>query len=211
MAAATGIPLAVALIVGLLVFLLLYLAIAAFRGAGFTIVETLALLLLAPLTRGLDVPIYQRGNLVLGLNFAGAIIPVFICVRMLLQHRAPFWRTAVATAIVAYVVNRESTFIPDQGVALDIVVPVLVAAIVGLLFAAGRVDRSPLITYVAGSMGVLIGGDLVRLPQVLALHPAREELLAIGGAGTLDGIFVVALAAVALEMILFGIFGRRER
>jgi uncharacterized membrane protein len=60
---------------------------------------------------------------------------------------------------------------------------------------------APFITalaYVTGTLGTLIGGDLLNLGRV---HDLEASAISIGGAGTFDGIFVTGILAVFLASI----------
>jgi len=64
-----------------------------------------------------------------------------------------------------------------------------VAAGVGLLLSF---RRAPPVAYVAGSMGTLIGADLLNLHRVVELG---APVVSIGGAGTFDGVFLTGIIA----------------
>ena len=64
-------------------------------------------------------------------------------------------------------------------------------------------NAAPL-AYAGGSLGVLIGADLLNLDKLQGLG---TPVLSIGGAGTFDGIFVTGIMAV----LLAGFTGRRAR
>lgn len=49
--------------------------------------------------------------------------------------------------------------------------------------------------YVAGTLGTLIGGDLLNLRRIREMAPT---VASIGGAGTFDGIVVSGIVAVLL-------------
>ena len=51
------------------------------------------------------------------------------------------------------------------------------------------------LAYVCGTLGVLIGADLLRLPDIRRLG---TPVASIGGAGTFDGIFFTGIIAVLL-------------
>src|SRR5712692_9544773 len=59
------------------------------------------------------------------------------------------------------------------------------------------------LAYVCGSLGTLIGADLMNLGNIRGLG---APVMSIGGAGTFDGIFVTGLIAV----LLAGILSRRK-
>ena len=68
----------------------------------------------------------------------------------------------------------------------------LTAAAVSMLM---DMDHSPPLAYISGTVGVLIGADLLRLKDIRKL---KTPFASIGGAGTFDGIFLTGLIAVLL-------------
>jgi uncharacterized membrane protein len=70
---------------------------------------------------------------------------------------------------------------------------IVVAAVSGLLL-GGR-ELGPAIAYVAGSVGTLVGADLLRLKDIRRLG---STAVSIGGAGTFDGIFLNGVLAALL-------------
>jgi uncharacterized membrane protein len=55
-----------------------------------------------------------------------------------------------------------------------------------------------LVAYVGGSLGTLIGANLLNLDKVQGL---RAPVASIGGAGTFDGIFLTGILAVLIANI----------
>ena len=82
--------------------------------------------------------------------------------------------------------------VPGVGIAIPLFVPPLVAAATGLLLAP---DHAPALAYIAGTMGCLIGADLLNLHRLPGLG---APVASIGGAGTFDGIFFTGIIAVLL-------------
>jgi uncharacterized membrane protein len=68
----------------------------------------------------------------------------------------------------------------------------LAAAASALLINA---EASAPLAYVGGTLGVLIGADLLRLGDIRRLG---TPFASIGGAGTFDGIFITGVVAVLL-------------
>jgi uncharacterized membrane protein len=69
-------------------------------------------------------------------------------------------------------------------------VPVLTTAVAALLIS--RRHAAPL-AYISGSLGTLIGADLLNLSS---LQGSKAAIASIGGAGTFDGIFLTSILAV---------------
>jgi len=75
---------------------------------------------------------------------------------------------------------------------VPIFIPPLIAAGSALLLAP---QASPSLAYIAGSLGTLIGADLLNLRKIRGLG---APLASIGGSGTFDGIFLTGILAVLL-------------
>ena len=81
---------------------------------------------------------------------------------------------------------------PGIGIALPFLVPPIIAAVAALLVARTNVAA---VAYVSGSLGTLIGADLLNLGRIQGLG---APVMSIGGAGTFDGIFLTGIMAVLL-------------
>jgi uncharacterized membrane protein len=66
------------------------------------------------------------------------------------------------------------------------------AALTALLIAP---ENSAPLAYICGTMGVLLGADLLRLNDIRKIG---TPVASIGGAGTFDGIFLTGIVAVLL-------------
>ena len=125
------------------------------------------------------------------INLGGAVIPMILSVYLLLKNRI-VWPSALAVLMVTAVVHWLAEPVRGVGIAVPTFVPPLVATGAALLFA----DRSaPAVAYVAGTLGTLIGADLLNLGRIQGLG---APIASIGGAGTFDGIFVTGIIAVLL-------------
>lgn len=128
---------------------------------------------------------------VIAANIGGAVIPTLMSVYLLLKHN--FWeRGLIATGIVAAVCYSLARPMPGIGIAEPVFVPALTAAVTALLL--GR-EQAASLAYVGGSLGTLIGADLLNLGKVPDLG---APIASIGGAGTFDGIFLIGILAVLI-------------
>jgi uncharacterized membrane protein len=98
----------------------------------------------------------------------------------------------IGVIVVALVVHRMAYPVRGVGIAVPIFIPPLVAALTALFLSR---PSAPALAYIAGSLGTLIGGDLMNLNKIQGLG---APVASIGGAGTFDGIFVTAILAVLL-------------
>jgi uncharacterized membrane protein len=81
---------------------------------------------------------------------------------------------------------------------LPVFVPAIATAIVALLIS--RRHAAPL-AYIGGSLGTLIGADLLNLDS---LQGSGAPVASIGGAGTFDGIFLTGVLAVLIASLSLG-------
>ncbi|MGH7779438.1 MAG: DUF1614 domain-containing protein [Candidatus Binataceae bacterium] len=137
---------------------------------------------------------YATGTTTVAINVGGAIVPMAICAYVLIHFPAILTSAIIGTAIVTIVVHRFARPVPGMGIATPMLIPPIVAAVVGALLGA-TTHHADAVAYVSGVMGTLIGADL------LNLHRLRElgaPVASIGGAGTFDGIFLTGIVAVLL-------------
>ncbi len=138
------------------------------------------------------VPLVQeQSDTILAINVGGAIIPTVLSFYLMWKNEI-FLRGILGMLIVALVVHALAQSIPGKGIAVPIVVPPLLAALVGTLLS--RRAAAPL-AYIAGSLGTLLGADLMNLHVLAGLG---APIASIGGAGTFDGIFLAGVLAVLL-------------
>jgi uncharacterized membrane protein len=152
------------------------------------VVEIFGVPFLAPVT--VDWP-----GTILAINVGGAVIPIMLSFYLLVRYDL-WWLGALATAIVAFVVHRMATPIPGVGISVPTIAPPLLAA--GAALVSSRRFAAP-IAYIGGSLGVLIGADLLNLGRLRSLG---APVASIGGAGTFDGIFLTGVIAVLLASLV---------
>jgi uncharacterized membrane protein len=128
---------------------------------------------------------------VIAINLGGAVIPVLVSVYLVLKNDM-IGRVLVAVAVVTVVVYRMARPLRGIGIAVPIFIPPAIAAVTALLLSP---DLAPALAYTAGTLGTLIGGDLLNLRKIRGLG---APVVSIGGAGTFDGIFLTGIIAVLL-------------
>ncbi len=138
------------------------------------------------------VPVLEASaHTVVAINLGGAIIPVLLSLRIILVTQSDA-EIALATACVGVVTYLLARPVRGIGIVVPTLVPPLAATASALLLSR---DTAPAIAYVAGTLGTLIGADLLHLRGALALG---APVLSIGGAGTFDGIFLTGILAALL-------------
>ncbi|HKM61266.1 MAG TPA: DUF1614 domain-containing protein [Acidisphaera sp.] len=138
------------------------------------------------------VPVLVQGpGTVIAVNVGGAVVPGVVSLFLLVRNR--LWITGpLAVALVAAISHTLARPVPGVGIAVPVFVPALSTAVVALLLS--RRHAAPL-AYIGGSIGTLVGADLLNLGSVTGLG---APVASIGGAGTFDGIFMTGILAVLI-------------
>lgn len=139
-------------------------------------------------------PLASPHETIVAVNVGGAVLPVALSIYLLVL--ADVWLPALASVAIvsalAYVAAR-----PVAGV--GIVLPTLLAPVAAAICAVTLAsDHSAAVAYAAGTLGALIGADLLHLRHIGRLG---AHIASIGGAGTFDGIFVSGIVAVLLASL----------
>jgi len=146
-----------------------------------------------PLPRGfLGRPLPYHGKTVIAINVGGALIPIGFCLYLLGIKPLPMLDVLLGIGIVTAVSYFVSRPISGLGIGMPIFIAPLTAALVAVLL---NPQYSPSLAYISGTLGVLIGADLLRLKDIRQL---ATPVASIGGAGTFDGIFFTGIIAVLL-------------
>lgn len=139
-------------------------------------------------------PVVAAPGTVLAANVGGAIIPTLMSTYLVIRYQ--LWiKAALAIAAIALIIHSMANPVHGIGIAVPVFVPVVATAI--LAFILSREYAAPL-AYIGGSMGTLIGADLLNLDRIGSLG---APVASIGGAGTFDGIFLTGILAVLLAGI----------
>ncbi len=128
---------------------------------------------------------------IIAVNVGGALIPSLLSLYLLAQQG--LWVSGlIATAIVTFAVHAMAQPIQGVGIAVPTLLPALVAAIAAIVVAR---RGAAAVAYISGSLGCLLGADLLNLDKIQQLG---APVASIGGAGTFDGVFVTGVIAVLI-------------
>ena len=160
----------------------------AYRKIGVRPQYMFLILLLTLLGQFVNIPVFSLGRTLIAINVGGALLPILLS--LYLFSRLPLrGRMVIGTAIMTAVAYSVARIIPGAGIELPWLVPPLAAAGVGLLLSF---RQAPPVAYVAGSMGTLIGADLMNLPRIAEIG---APVVSIGGSGTFDAVFLTGIIA----------------
>jgi uncharacterized membrane protein len=133
-----------------------------------------------------------NGRTLIAVNVGGCLIPVSFSIYLLSQSTLPLTDAVLTTTLVSAISYAFSRPIAGLGVGMPILIAPLAAAVAAITVNA---QQSAPLAYIGGTLGVLIGADLLRLNDIRRLG---APVASIGGAGTFDGIFLAGIVAVLL-------------
>lgn len=134
----------------------------------------------------------------LAVNVGGAVIPILISLYLLYSFPEALLYALAGVAFVAIVMYIVARPVRGLGIVTPALLPPLAAALsaIALVYVFNAPQEYEfLFAYVSGTLGTLIGADLLNLGKVRDLG---APVASIGGAGTFDGVFLSGLIAVLL-------------
>ena len=132
---------------------------------------------------------------IIAVNLGGAVIPAVLSIYLLVKNRI-LYQGLLGIIIVTLIAHHVAHPVHGVGIAEPIFIPPLAATCAAILISR---QFAPALAYISGSLGTLIGADLLNLGSIQGLG---APVASIGGAGTFDGIFMTGILAVLLAAIL---------
>jgi len=130
---------------------------------------------------------------VIMVNVGGAVIPMAFSIYLLTL--APLLPALIATVIVILLNKYFATLDYGLGITAPIWISVIFSA--GLALILARDNPGP-VAYISGTMGTLIGADLLNWPNYKILG---AQIISIGGFGVYDAIFMSGIVAVLITSL----------
>lgn len=132
------------------------------------------------------------GHTIVAVNVGGCVTPVAFSLYLMAHNPVTWPQVLLAIAIVSAMAYLVSYPMTGVGIGIPVLVAPLTAAFAATLISP---EERAVVAYISGTLGVLIGADILKLKVVRKLG---TPLASIGGAGTFDGIFLTGLVAVLL-------------
>ncbi|MBD3345864.1 MAG: DUF1614 domain-containing protein [Chitinivibrionales bacterium] len=138
----------------------------------------------------------QSNYTTIAVNIGGCVVPSIIVIYQIIRL-AGEGSMALITVSGAALINIVFCYffarpVRGVGIALSPIIPAVVAALCGVLFIP---DLAPVIAFVSGVTGPLVGADLLNLNKISKISTG---VASIGGAGTFDGIVISGFLATLL-------------
>ncbi len=156
---------------------------------------------------GIPIPVprvrFREVKTLLALNFGGALVPIltssiFVYLMVNSPYRSIFLMSTLAdvvvVAVLTYFLSRP---MPGVGIVVPAFVPPLIAAFVAIIVSGFGVSAASA-AYIGGSIGSLLGADVIRLAR--SYRNLTASVLSIGGAGVFDGVFISGVLAFILAL-----------
>ncbi|HIJ77370.1 MAG TPA: DUF1614 domain-containing protein [Deltaproteobacteria bacterium] len=134
---------------------------------------------------------------IIAVNIGGAVIPTILSLYLMLKNKL-YSQSLVSIAVVTTLVYFMAHPVRGVGITVPTFIPPVAATAAALIFSS---KYAPALAYICGTMGTLLGADILHLPDIRGLG---APVASIGGAGTFDGIFVTGILAVLLASVMTG-------
>jgi uncharacterized membrane protein len=132
------------------------------------------------------------GKTIIAVNVGGGITPVAFSLYLLAHNPVAPMHVFVAVAAVTATAYFTSTTVPGIGITMPFLIAPLTSAFMATMLDP---EQRAVLAYIGGTLGVLIGADLLHLRDI---GKTWAPVASIGGAGTFDGIFLSGFIAVLL-------------
>ncbi|UCB55763.1 MAG: DUF1614 domain-containing protein [Thiotrichales bacterium] len=129
---------------------------------------------------------------VIAVNVGGCLIPLTFSVYLFVSQPLTLYEVMFGVTLVTLISYVYSFPVKGVGIGMPMLIAPLSAAIIAILI---NNELSAPLAYISGTMGVLIGADLLNFRRISQMGAV---VASIGGAGTFDGIFMTGILAVLL-------------
>ncbi|MFH1643021.1 MAG: DUF1614 domain-containing protein [Patescibacteria group bacterium] len=132
----------------------------------------------------------------IAINVGGAVIPILLSLWFLFKaynQGIALKPIFISIALMSLILKYMSRVIPGKGIMVPTLAPPFWAAFFALVFVPKSASMA---AFVIGTLGTLIGADLLNLKKIERLSPG---FLSIGGAGVFDGIFLIGIVSALLS------------
>ncbi len=151
---------------------------------------------------------YGIRKTVIALNVGGALIPTLFSL-YLLFYSVPLFEQDLTVAylkilasfiVVTLTVHVFAKPIKGFGIAVPSFIPPLTATLISAFLFSIYIRTNPfIIAYVSGTLGTLVGADLLNLNKISELG---APVVSIGGAGIFDGIYMTGIMSIFLLWLI---------
>lgn len=132
------------------------------------------------------------------INVGGALIPAIVSIYLLSMFPGTVIYVLYATLMVVIITKAVARPVKGVGIVSPALLPPIAAALSSIVVIyTTHIDHDMIfsVAYISGTLGTLIGADLLNMKVITKLG---APVVSIGGAGTFDGVFLAGVIAVLL-------------
>lgn len=142
----------------------------------------------------LVVPLLSYEETVVAVNVGGAVVPLIASAYLLATHLHILPQALLAIVIMSLLIHLMAFPVKGVGIVTPFFLPPALSALIAIFIGGAQ---APVVAYVSGTLGSLIGADLMNLNR---LDRLGASFVSIGGAGVFDGVFLTGLIAALLTI-----------
>lgn len=152
-----------------------------------------------------NIPVAVFGGTYLAVNVGGTIVPIMLIIIWVRAKKLRLLPALVGTILVAITAWRIVEFHADTGIVArypTFFLPIVVALVFALIVSFRKPITGVPIAYASGTLGALIGADLMHISDIrhYFLTASEKTVISIGGAGVFDMVFLAGTFAMALHL-----------
>jgi hypothetical protein len=146
-----------------------------------------------------EIVLFLTADFKASINLTGVVVPLAVSLYLLIRKKVKLRDAAIAIGMVALVAMPLVVF-KDGQVAIDFpwwLLPAGLAAALAWLLVDGELEKALPLAYIAGSVGMLLGGDILRL----LVEPRDLTEVYLGANGLLDFVFLGGVIACGILVV----------
>ena len=136
-------------------------------------------------------PVELKGSTSIAINVGGAVIPVIMS--LFLSTMVSLVDVLIGIFMITILLNKIARPVKGSGIRIHALIPSILASAIALIIST---QDAPMIAYISGTIGCLIGVDLLNLRKIPDMG---VPVVSIGGAGTFDAIFLTGIISVLIS------------
>lgn len=185
-----------------------------FEYMGFSTLEAIVIVLVSLIFRfeifvfGFNISnlyLFSYNKWLISINMGGAVIPLLLGFYLKYKKDIPLKKVLVGVLVVTVIAFFVSHPVVSKGIVSSFpywLLPAFFASLTSVLLSWKTFKKAAPLAYISGTIGVLIGADLLHLPELLSYHIPVSRNAVIGGANVFDMIYLTGLLAVIVDGII---------
>jgi len=205
----------------LIIYLVYLFLTKPFKYMGFSTFEAIIIVLISLIFRfeiiisGYDISniyLFDYNSWIISINMGGAVIPILLSIYLIYKKKISLKYVTlgiIIVSVISFLITRPE---PSKGIVASFpyyLLPALFASIISIVLYWKKFKKATPLAYISGTIGVLIGADMFRLPQLLSYEVVSSNNAVIGGANVFDMVYITGLIAVIVDGLIM--FNQRSK